>query len=931
MSSSRSFVNPNQKYERVVVLVDMDCFFCQVEEKLNPELKGKPVAVVQYNNWNVSGGGGIIAVNYIARDMGVTRHMRGDEAREKCPEVELVKVPNHREKPDTSRYRDAGKEVADVLQTFTTLLERASVDEAYLDITEEVQKRMDNITKGDGQVDPNLLVNTFAVGYEHIGDFIREILTSISNNGEDEAESYEDGLDSSTIRKSNFKLLVGATIAGEMRSKIKEVTGYECSAGVAHNKVLAKLVCGMNKPNKQTVLPLKEIPSFFKTLPVGKIKGLGGKFGEDICEMLKIKHLGDLGKFSEEELQRRFTERNGSWLYQICRGIDLECVTPRYYSKSIGCCKRFPGRNAITGYNTLKHWITELVTEIVERLEKDVEENNRQPKQSVISFTLEINGEDVAQTRSISITSIDQESLEQVMTEVLKKNIDPFFKKNEAAGLLNFPIKFLGISAGKFVSIEKKTVTLETMFAKQALKASTTAVKDVKVSSAQENTLTQENKKILKENLLEKMFEKQALKATLKDEDISFAPGCSSTQENKSLVLEKQSEDFKEKPTEEVNSKGKPSFFKNFFIKSKNDEKVDESKTINSEENHTTENDSKIKEDDEETKLKALEDWFINDHEDDEEPNLPVYKNEAERKALEKLYEIQSTIDGNESFDLEKEKITLKRLLELKATNENDISVKSNKNIELNDISVKSDENSEINDISIEIVENSELKNKNDISVKIEENSETEFPLKIDENSETTNNENFPLKIKENSEPKTNENIKTLFEENPKTQKSFVKCDQCGKNIVDNDKAVQSHKDYHTALNVSRDQREEFRQELKNKILSPKQTPPAKKAKLDTTISSIKTFFAKPLDSEESSVDQQPCDECGRLIDVDKLAEHADYHFARKIQIEMNSNDIKMVSKNKKLQPKGKGKDFKSGPSVLTFFSQPSTSKSTIH
>lgn len=44
---------------------------------------------------------------------------------------------------------------------------------------------------------------------------------------------------------------------------------------------------------------------------MGKIKGLGGKFGEDICEMLKIKFLGDLKKFSEEELQRKFTEKNG--------------------------------------------------------------------------------------------------------------------------------------------------------------------------------------------------------------------------------------------------------------------------------------------------------------------------------------------------------------------------------------------------------------------------------------------------------------------------------------------------------------------------------------------------------------------------------------------------------------------------------------------
>lgn len=41
--------------ERIVVLVDMDCFFCQVEVKLQPDLKGKPLAVVQYNQWQNGG------------------------------------------------------------------------------------------------------------------------------------------------------------------------------------------------------------------------------------------------------------------------------------------------------------------------------------------------------------------------------------------------------------------------------------------------------------------------------------------------------------------------------------------------------------------------------------------------------------------------------------------------------------------------------------------------------------------------------------------------------------------------------------------------------------------------------------------------------------------------------------------------------------
>lgn len=86
-------------------------------------------------------------MNYPARAHGVTRHMRGDEAKAQCPDIELVKVPNIREKADLSKYRNAGKQVATVLQTFTPLLTRASVDEAYLDLTEQVQNRLMEMNK----------------------------------------------------------------------------------------------------------------------------------------------------------------------------------------------------------------------------------------------------------------------------------------------------------------------------------------------------------------------------------------------------------------------------------------------------------------------------------------------------------------------------------------------------------------------------------------------------------------------------------------------------------------------------------------------------------------------------------------------------------------------------------------------------------------
>lgn len=82
----------------------------------------------------------IIAVGYEARKFGVTRNMRGDEAKEKCPDIVLARVPVARGKADLTRYREAGAEVISILQTFSEVCERASVDEAYLDLTETVER-----------------------------------------------------------------------------------------------------------------------------------------------------------------------------------------------------------------------------------------------------------------------------------------------------------------------------------------------------------------------------------------------------------------------------------------------------------------------------------------------------------------------------------------------------------------------------------------------------------------------------------------------------------------------------------------------------------------------------------------------------------------------------------------------------------------------
>ena len=109
---------------RKIIHVDMDAFYASVEQLDNPELRGKPVAV---------GGGserGVVsAASYEARKFGVRSAMAGALARKLCPDLIFVKTR-------FDRYREISGQIREVFHEYTDLVEPLSLDEAYLDVTE---------------------------------------------------------------------------------------------------------------------------------------------------------------------------------------------------------------------------------------------------------------------------------------------------------------------------------------------------------------------------------------------------------------------------------------------------------------------------------------------------------------------------------------------------------------------------------------------------------------------------------------------------------------------------------------------------------------------------------------------------------------------------------------------------------------------------
>ncbi|XP_029031694.1 DNA polymerase eta isoform X2 [Betta splendens] len=265
------------------------------------------------------------------------------------------------------------------------VIERASIDEAYMDLTAAVQQRLKSMT--DGQVDPHLLRTTYVQGYPQTApEEEASAEDPVLDKEEQRSRGLRQWLASSSVSLSGkqgsaeLQLTVGALIVEEMRAAIEKHTGFRCSAGISHNKVLAKLACGLNKPNRQTILPLDSATELFTSLPISKIRNLGGKLGASIAETLGIETMGDLTRFSQAQLGQHFGEKTGQWLYDLCRGIEFEAVKPRQLPKSIGCSKNFPGKTSLATKEQVQYWLNQLALELEERLTKDRDANGRVAK-----------------------------------------------------------------------------------------------------------------------------------------------------------------------------------------------------------------------------------------------------------------------------------------------------------------------------------------------------------------------------------------------------------------------------------------------------------------------------------------------------------------------------------------------------------------------
>jgi len=113
---------------RKIIHIDMDAFYASVELRERPELKDLPVVIASHHPRAV-----VAAASYPARVYGLRSAMSMGQARKLCPQVIVIE-------PDFAKYRQVSAQIHQIFQQYTSLIEPLSLDEAFLDVTENLQQ-----------------------------------------------------------------------------------------------------------------------------------------------------------------------------------------------------------------------------------------------------------------------------------------------------------------------------------------------------------------------------------------------------------------------------------------------------------------------------------------------------------------------------------------------------------------------------------------------------------------------------------------------------------------------------------------------------------------------------------------------------------------------------------------------------------------------
>ena len=267
--------------------------------------------------------------------------------------------------------------------------------------------------------------------YKEVSKILREIFYSYTHIVEPLSldEAYLDVTDVQEHSNS------ATYIAQAIRKDIFEKTGLTASAGIAPNKLLAKISSDINKPNGMYVIKPNEIDNFIEKLPVKKLFGVGKVTHEKLLAM-NIENCEDLQKISLKTLIDKFG-KYGYSLYNYCRGIDNREVQYQRIRKSVGVENTYQ-----QDLQTIDEWFNKL-TDLYDKFNIRMTDEYSEKIVGLFVKVTDSNFNKTSLTRQAS--SISLYTLKLLCEELYNKQ--------------TLPIRLLGIGV-RLGSIDKKQLAL---------------------------------------------------------------------------------------------------------------------------------------------------------------------------------------------------------------------------------------------------------------------------------------------------------------------------------------------------------------------------------------------------------------------------------------------------------------------------------------
>eukprot|EP00066_Takifugu_rubripes_P024902 XP_011614168.1 PREDICTED: DNA polymerase kappa [Takifugu rubripes] len=409
---------------RVIVHVDMDAFYAAVEMRDCPELKDKPMAVGSMSMLSTS--------NYHARKYGVRAAMPGFIAKKLCPN--LVIVPTNFDK-----YRAVSSEIREIFADYDPNFMPMSLDEAYLDFTEHLEKRQ--------SWPDSLRTHHYRASSNPKGDENNELPQETTPDVTDLSPVLFDDSPSSSLccedAGSAFEIF-GTSVeeaVREMRFRIEQKTLLTASAGIAPNMMLAKVCSDKNKPNGQYRLPStrEAVMEFVCNLPVRKVSGIG-KVSEKLLNALGISSCSHLGQ-KMALLSLLFSETAWHHFLQVSLGLGSAFIPRHEERKSMSTERTFKEMSAAEEQLSL-------CRELCEDLANDLKKEGLKGKTVTLKLK-NVNFEVKTRALTLSYPVATADEIFAVAKDLLKTERD-----NESPQPLR--LRLMGVRISAFVSSDEK-------------------------------------------------------------------------------------------------------------------------------------------------------------------------------------------------------------------------------------------------------------------------------------------------------------------------------------------------------------------------------------------------------------------------------------------------------------------------------------------